>query len=52
MRTRLEQSPSSIEYKPPESALTLNEWNISFVNDVKYLGVIFSKKVTWRPTKL
>jgi hypothetical protein len=26
----------------------LNRRNISFVNPVKYLGVIFDKKITWR----
>jgi hypothetical protein len=34
--------------RPPESRLTLNGRNIPFVNSVKYLGVIFDKKVTWR----
>jgi hypothetical protein len=34
---------------PPESPLTLNGWNIPFVNSVKYLGVIFYKRITWRP---
>jgi hypothetical protein len=33
---------------PPEAHLTLNGWNIPFVNDVKYLGVIFNKRITWR----
>jgi hypothetical protein len=33
---------------PPESYLTLNGRNISFVNILKYLGVIFDKKVTLR----
>jgi hypothetical protein len=28
--------------------LTLNEWNSPFVNSVKYLSVIFDKKITWR----
>jgi hypothetical protein len=32
--------------RPPESQLTLNGRNIPFVNTVKYLGVIFDKKVT------
>jgi hypothetical protein len=30
------------------SQITLNGRNIPFVNSVKYLGVIFDKKVTWR----
>jgi hypothetical protein len=25
----------------------MNGWNISFLNHVKYLGVIFEKKITW-----
>jgi hypothetical protein len=32
----------------PESHLTLNGINIPFVNNVKYLGVIFDSKITWR----
>jgi hypothetical protein len=34
--------------RPPESHLTLNGRNIPFVNNAKYLGVIFDRKVTWR----
>jgi hypothetical protein len=34
--------------RPPESLLTLNGRNIPFVNNVKYLGVIFNRKITWR----
>jgi hypothetical protein len=34
--------------RPPESRHTLNGRNIPFVNIVKYLGVVFDKKVTWR----
>jgi hypothetical protein len=33
---------------PPESILTLNGRNIPFVNSVKYLGVIFDKRIIWR----
>jgi hypothetical protein len=33
--------------RPHESHLTQNGRNIPFVNSVKYLGLIFSKKVTW-----
>jgi hypothetical protein len=33
---------------PPEAHLTLNGRNIPFVNHVKYLGVIFHKRITWR----
>jgi hypothetical protein len=31
--------------RPPDSLLTLNGWNIPFVNSVKYLGVIFDKRL-------
>jgi hypothetical protein len=34
--------------RPSESLLTLNGRNIQFVNNVKYLIVIFDKKITWR----
>jgi hypothetical protein len=34
--------------RPPESHFTLNGTNIPFVNNVKYLGVIFDSKITWR----
>jgi hypothetical protein len=34
--------------RPPESHLTLNGRIIPFVNSVKYLGVIFDKKVAWK----
>jgi hypothetical protein len=34
--------------RPSESLLTLNGRNIPFVNNVKYLGVISDKKITWR----
>jgi hypothetical protein len=33
---------------PPDSLLTLNGQNIPFVNSVKYLCVIFDKRMTWR----
>jgi hypothetical protein len=33
---------------PPESLLTLNGRKAPFVNNVKYLGVIFDKRITWR----
>jgi hypothetical protein len=33
---------------PPESLLTLNGRNIPFVNNVKYLGVICDKRITWK----
>jgi hypothetical protein len=33
---------------PPMSLLTLNRWNIPFINNVKYLGAIFDKRITKR----
>jgi hypothetical protein len=32
--------------RPHDSLLTLNCWNILFVNSVKYLGVLFDKSMT------
>jgi hypothetical protein len=34
--------------RPPDSLLTSNGRNIQFVNAVKYLGVLFDKRMTWR----
>jgi hypothetical protein len=34
--------------RPPVSRLTLNGKDIPFVNNIKYLGVIFDIKITWR----
>jgi hypothetical protein len=34
--------------RPPEAHLTLSGRNIRFVNHVKYLGVIFDNRITWR----
>jgi hypothetical protein len=34
--------------RPPDSLLTLNGWNIPFLNSVKCLGVLFDKRMTWR----
>jgi hypothetical protein len=34
--------------RPPESHLTLNGWNISCINHVIHLGIIFDKRITWR----
>jgi hypothetical protein len=34
--------------RPPGSHLTMNGRNFPLVNSVKYLGVIFDKRVTWR----
>jgi hypothetical protein len=39
---------TDIRQLPPEAHLTLNGRNIPFVNDVKYLGVIFDTMITWR----
>jgi hypothetical protein len=38
--------PISLEV--PEDDLQLNGRNISFVNNVKYLVVIFDRRMTWR----
>jgi hypothetical protein len=32
----------------PDAHLTLNGWNIPFVKHVKYLDVIFDKRIRWR----
>jgi hypothetical protein len=34
--------------RPPEAHLTLNGENTPFLNYVKYLGVIFDERITWR----
>jgi hypothetical protein len=34
--------------RPPKSHLKLNGRNIPFVNNVKYLGIIFDIRITWR----
>jgi hypothetical protein len=34
--------------RPLEVHLTLNGGNIPFVNHIKYLSVIFDKRITWR----
>jgi hypothetical protein len=41
-------SRSSNRLRSPEAHLALNGRNILFVNHVKYLGVIFYKRITWR----
>jgi hypothetical protein len=38
----------SHQRRPPDPRFALNEQNIPFVNSVKYLGVIFDKRMTWR----
>jgi hypothetical protein len=37
-----------VRLRPPEVHLTLNKWNIPFVNHVKCLGVMFNKMITQR----
>jgi hypothetical protein len=34
--------------RAPEAHLTLNGQNIPSVSHIKYLGVIFDKRITWR----
>jgi hypothetical protein len=36
------------QMRPPDSLLILNGWNMPFLNSVKYLGVIFDKRMTRR----
>jgi hypothetical protein len=38
----------SHRFMSPDAHLTLNGRTIPFVSHVKYLGVIFNKRVTWR----
>jgi hypothetical protein len=33
---------------PVRAYLILKGWNIPFVKDVEYLGVIFNRRITWR----
>jgi hypothetical protein len=33
---------------PLKAHLALNGWDIPVINHVKYLGVIFNKRITWR----
>jgi hypothetical protein len=39
----------SHRHTPVEALLTMKGRHIPFANHVKYLGVIFDKKVTWKP---
>jgi hypothetical protein len=48
MKTRLRRSISLVGIDPLRRVLTLNGRNIPFVNNIKYLGVIFDRKITWR----
>jgi hypothetical protein len=38
----------SHRFRPPDAHLTLNGWNVPFVNHVKHLGVILDKSIIWR----
>jgi hypothetical protein len=38
----------SHQRRPPYSLFTFNGRNIPFVNSVRYVGVIFDKRMTWR----
>jgi hypothetical protein len=38
----------SRKHRPVETCLGFNGRNIPFVNQVKYLGVVFDRKITWR----
>jgi hypothetical protein len=46
MKIRLKLSTDRL--KSPEAHHTLYGRNIPFVNHVKYLGVIFDERITWR----
>jgi hypothetical protein len=45
---RRHRRSTSLRRIPPKSHLKLNGRNIQFVNNAKYLGVIFDKRITWR----
>jgi hypothetical protein len=47
MKIRLSSSTFLMTWSP-EAHLTLNGQNIPFINHVKYIGVIFDKRITWR----
>jgi hypothetical protein len=34
--------------RPLEPHLTLNRWKVPFMKHIKYLSVIFDKRITWR----
>jgi hypothetical protein len=38
----------SYRRRPPDAHLSLSGRNILFVSDVRYLGAIFDKRITWR----
>jgi hypothetical protein len=37
-----------VRHRSPQAHFKLNGWKIPFVNHVKYLGVIFYNRITWR----
>jgi hypothetical protein len=39
---------TSQRLRQPEAHPTLNGGNFTFVNHVKYLGVVFNERITWR----
>jgi hypothetical protein len=45
---KLRPSTFHIDYGPPNVRFTLCGQNISFINHVKYLCVIYDKRITWR----
>jgi hypothetical protein len=46
---KIQLGPStSLRLRPPEVHLTINGQNILFVNHVKYVSSIFSKRITRR----
>jgi hypothetical protein len=48
MKIRLRPSTFLIDLGPLRLILTMNGRNIPFDNHVKYLGVIFDKRIAWR----
>jgi hypothetical protein len=48
MKVKLRPSTFHIDLGPLEAHLTLHGRNIPFANHVKYLGVIFDKRIIWR----
>jgi hypothetical protein len=48
MKRRLGQSTFLIELDRLIFFLRLNGWDIPFVNSIKYVGIIYDKKITWR----
>jgi hypothetical protein len=48
MKGKLRRSVALEVFIVPEDVLQLNRRNIYVVNNVKYLGVIFGRRMTWR----